>query len=273
VLSALRRRLTAGRFWPTVSLILLPAVLSLALYGPVLNLPYFWDDYPHFNFATTRSLWQVWTNATGLPYYRPLTVTIYQFFFERLPFGATLLPHLTEVLGHVLACILEGSAAGLLFEGPSRTGTDSQPWARATVAVTAAVFFATYPFAELTVSCFSYATHVWLVDLSLAGQVAVLAAARGRGSLFALLAIAAALLAPMTNEAGVMAGPMLGVALWVYDPAHARRRPWLPAGLVLASAAFEFPGPVRQLGVFARRSFHGGWRRAQPDTGLAVPGP
>jgi hypothetical protein len=78
--------LTVRRRWlPTASLALLPLVMTLALYAPVLTLPYFWDDYSQFNFAASKTYRSLWTNATGLPYYRPLTFTINKLFFKRCP--------------------------------------------------------------------------------------------------------------------------------------------------------------------------------------------
>jgi hypothetical protein len=72
---------TLRRWLPAASLIGLPSLITLVLYWPVLTLPYYWDDFPHYNFATTKSWWGLWTNATGLPYYRPLTSTINKLFF------------------------------------------------------------------------------------------------------------------------------------------------------------------------------------------------
>lgn len=224
------------RWLPIASLIVLPSLLTLGLYAPVLTLPYFWDDYPQFNFATTKRYLSLWTNATGLPYYRPLTFTINKLVFENLPFGATLLPHLFVVLGHVLASILAGYVAGVLFVGPGPAAAVSR--ARAAVAVTTAVLFAAFPFATLSVAYFSGANHVWLVALTLAGLAALLHYARGGGRAFAALAVTAALVTPTVHEAGVVAGPLMVAGLWVYDRAFARRHWALLAALGAASALF-----------------------------------
>ena len=61
---------------------LLCSLLTLALYWRTIPLPYFWDDVVHFDFATSRTFLQVWTNVTGLPYYRPVVFTLYKIFFE-----------------------------------------------------------------------------------------------------------------------------------------------------------------------------------------------
>ena len=57
--------------WPAITC-LLPLGVALAVFAPVLKLPFFWDDFPQFAFATTRSYRQLWTDATGLPYYDSL---------------------------------------------------------------------------------------------------------------------------------------------------------------------------------------------------------
>ena len=205
---------TAFRRWlPSASLVLLPSLIALALYGPELTLPYYWDDYPHFNFVTTRSYWSLWTSAAGLPYFRPLTLTIDKLFFNLLPFGASLLPHLGVVLGHVLAAILAGYVAGVLWLGPERTAKAGQAGGRAAVAIITAGLFAAFPFATQSVAYLGAATHMWLADLTLAGLAALLHYAQGGGRAFAGLALVMALVAPTAHEAGVMAGPLMVAGL------------------------------------------------------------
>lgn len=57
----------------------LATVLVGLLYGPTISLPYFWDDFPNFNFAINKTYFQLWTDVTGLPYYRPVIFTLYKF--------------------------------------------------------------------------------------------------------------------------------------------------------------------------------------------------
>jgi hypothetical protein len=231
--------LTVRRRWlPTASLALLPLVMTLALYAPVLTLPYFWDDYSQFNFAASKTYRSLWTNATGLPYYRPLTFTINKLFFQALPFGATLLPHLFVVAGHVLAATLAGYVAGVLTIGPGGADPGRRDKAQLGVGLTAAALFAAYPFATLSVAYFSGFNHVWLVAVTLVGLVAILKYANGGGTAALATALAAAMLAPTVHEAGVVAGPLMAAGLWAYDRSFARRRWWLLAALVAASALF-----------------------------------
>src|SRR5881392_3315453 len=94
------------RWLPPLLGAVLPLGVIAALYAPALTLPYFWDDYPQYNVAVTKSYLALWTDATGLPYYRPLTSTINKFLFEWLPPGATLVPHLFVLGGHLTASLL-----------------------------------------------------------------------------------------------------------------------------------------------------------------------
>ena len=66
---------------------LTPPVLVLALYGPVLRLPFFWDDVANFTFMQGRSLASFWVSAAGFPYYRPLGFSLFRVW--QWLFGAT----------------------------------------------------------------------------------------------------------------------------------------------------------------------------------------
>src|SRR6185436_19164164 len=94
-----------------VALMALALGLAALLYGPTLGLPYFWDDFPHFNFATTRTYLQIWTDVTGLPYYRPLIYTFFRLLYTILPFGAGTLPHLLFLSLHAANAALAGQVA------------------------------------------------------------------------------------------------------------------------------------------------------------------
>jgi len=54
---AYHTRMSPGlrRWLPPVTRIFLPLGVAAALYAPVLTLPYFWDDYPQYNFATATA--------------------------------------------------------------------------------------------------------------------------------------------------------------------------------------------------------------------------
>jgi len=150
---AYHTRMSPGlrRWLPPVTRIFLPLGVAAALYAPVLTLPYFWDDYPQYNFATSNSYWTLWTNATGLPYYRPLSFTINKFNVWHLAGrGHTAAASVCAERAHRgQAC----SLAGL------RPRSNAQRMVRAVhgragwwVGTAAALTFAVYPFATLAVS-------------------------------------------------------------------------------------------------------------------------
>ncbi len=103
------------RWFATLILLLLPLLLTFVLYWTTLTQPYFWDDVPHFDFATTRTFPQIWTDVRGLSYYRPATFSLYKILFELLPAGATIIPHMFILLVHTANGWLVGNLARRLF--------------------------------------------------------------------------------------------------------------------------------------------------------------
>ena len=55
-----------------------PPICVFALYWPVLEMPFFWDDVANFIFMENRSILSFWQTAAGFPYYRPLGFTVFR---------------------------------------------------------------------------------------------------------------------------------------------------------------------------------------------------
>lgn len=221
------------RRWVTAAGRLAPLALTLLLYAPTLTLPYFWDDFPLFNFVTAKSFVQLWTDVTGLPYYRPIAFTLYKIASELLPYGATLLPRLFMLLVHAANSWLAGYLAGQLWARAGQTAAG-----RVWVERLAGLAFAAYPFAALPLVHFAAVHHPVVILITLSGVLAVIRftqTARGR---WLALSLAGAALAPYALEAGVAAGSVMAVAWLVFDRGSARRRPWALALLPVLSALF-----------------------------------
>jgi hypothetical protein len=217
-----------------LGLILLPLVLAIVLYAPTLPLPYFWDDFPHYNFATAKSFVEIWTDVTGLPYYRPIIFSLYKPLFEWLPPGETAVPHLLVLLVHVANGVLLGKVAGWFF-GSARASDARTIWV---VELLTAVLFVAYPFASLPVAHFAAAMHPLVTLLTLIGVTAVIQYERTERKKWLLTALLFALLSAFVHESGIMAGAVIALAYLLYDWHFAKQQWWWLVALPLTSALF-----------------------------------
>lgn len=224
---------SALRRWGAAAWLLAPLAVTLLLYGPTLSLPYFWDDFPLFNFVTNKSFIELWSDVTGLPYYRPIAFSLYKLAALLLPFGAVSLPRLGMWLMHAGSSLLAGRLAGELWAAGS-----GSPAGRAWVERAAGLAFAAYPFAALPLVHFAAVHHPTVILITLAGVLAVVRYAQAGRRRWLALAGASALLAPFALEAGLAAGAILALAWLVFDRASALRRPWALALLPALSALF-----------------------------------
>lgn len=219
---------------PSFIQFLIILALVLLIYGPTVPLPYFWDDFPQFNFAVSKSYWEHWTNVAGLPYYRPLVTVVYRALFTILPFGATEIPHLFVLLVHVVNCLLVGQLAAYFWQRHSGHNETEQP----PVQLIASLLFAIYPFGALPLVHFAAAFHPVVTLLTLAGSVCLLTYAHTNQQKYLAATFILALLAPYAHESGVVAGGIMLFTLLLYDPAFLRQRYWLGLVVPLLSALF-----------------------------------
>jgi hypothetical protein len=221
-------------------LVLMPLCLALALYWPMLSLPYFWDDLPTFQAVVGRSIPQIWGMVYGLSYYRPLTFTIYKLFFSWSEPGVTVSAHLFMVFVHAGNGVLVGLLGRQLLEPVVGKGADRvrSLGADRMAGLMAALLFVAYPFAALPISHFAALVYPLATLFMLGTTVAVLQYARGRGKRWLILAIGLALLAPYVHEEGVMAGWVAALAWVLYDRFQVRRHVRAVVLLLAASSSF-----------------------------------
>ncbi len=208
------------RWFPTLAFLLLPLLIASILYWTTLTQPYFWDDVPHYDFATTRTFLQIWTDVRGLSYYRPATFTLYKILFELLPVGATTIPHIFILLVHTANGWLVGSLAPRLLQGSEKS--DKTLWflelATSDVAgLLAALLFVSYPFAVLPVSHFAAVMHPLVTMFTVGTTLSALVYTSSHRRRWLVAAIVLALLAPFVHESGVMAGSVAAAVLFIYD--------------------------------------------------------
>lgn len=221
---------------------LLCSLLTLGLYWRTIPLPYFWDDVVHFDFATSRTFLQVWTNVTGLPYYRPVVFTLYKIFFELLPIGSTWLPHLFSLSIHALNGVLVGRLACRLYLSASSVSSTESFGARLTKAdmasLLASLFWVVYPFGALPLAHFAAVMHPLVTLFALGATLAALEHGRTRRQRWLVLAAGLTLLAPYVHEGGIMVGLIVAFVLFVNNWPMPRRDHWLLGLFPLLSAIF-----------------------------------
>jgi hypothetical protein len=244
VMDSGRKRATDRHVVQDVLYVVLPLLLALFLYWPTLSQPYFWDDLPHFEFATTRTFLQIWTDVRGLSYYRPVIFTLYKIFFGLLPRGATTLPHTFLLLVHTANAWLVGCVARrLLKHTPPGTGEEAWflGWTTPGMAgLLAALLFVSYPFAVLPVSHFAAAMHPLVTLFILSGILSALNFLSSGKIRWLVTAIILALVAPFTHESGIMAGPIAATMALLYDWSMARQN-WKPLLLLACISGVFLP--------------------------------
>ncbi len=203
--------------------------LTLSLYFHTLNQPFFWDDVPNLDFASSRSLGQIWTDETGLPYYRPLTVTLNKALFAAMPTGSYFGAHLLLIVLHAVNGWLVGIATAYLlnFGGMTRRhlrqyfGLQFSQWGE----LLAGLLFVTYPFAALPIAQFGSLVHPLVTFFIVVGVVSIFAYVSSRQICWLFVALISSFLAPYVHESGVMAGPTTSLG-FLLAQAATTRHPW-----------------------------------------------
>ncbi len=190
---------------------LTPPVLALALYSPVVGLPFFWDYVPNFNFMSGWTLADIWSSAAGFPYYRPLGFTAWRLL--KLSFGETntVAHHALNLLALVSNGWLVGAMAMRLTTGRAK------PLDAGVFAWSSGAILTAFPFAALAVPLVASLFHLFVALLALAAGVSFLEYIQHGRRRWAIIAISCAALAPFVHESGVAVAGILAV-LWLVAP-------------------------------------------------------
>ncbi len=204
----------------TIIFILWCSIVAVWLYGAVLKLPFFFDDFVERPYVDSLTLSQIWQTAGDLAYFRPLLFTIWK--------AITLLPaSLSPALEHALNllffigdALLVGWLAGSLWSAPISGGTSwrdarapmSFDWPRAFLAATLFLFF---PFSYQAVPWLGSLSHILNTFLILA-TIATYWQWRksGRwstktGRRWAIISLLLALATPFAHENGILIPPLI----------------------------------------------------------------
>ncbi len=249
---------------------LLSPLLTLALYWRTLPLPLFWDDAANFDFATTRTFLQIWTDVSGFPYYRPVLFTFWKMALAVLPFTPALLFRALVLAVHAVNGILVGRLAQRFIPDratPAALDESAAGFASAHLAgLFATAFFAVYPFAAVPLSHVAAFFHPTVTLATLGATLAALKFTSEHKRRWLAGTLLLTFLAPYCHEAGVVAGAVVALALIIRHPRSAWRLKWLLGVLPLLSALFlpvwlavpksrdpfHWPGPE---GIFAATAF------------------
>jgi hypothetical protein len=207
---------------------LTPPALVLALYGPVLRLPFFWDDVANFTFMEGRSLASFWVSAAGFPYYRPLGFSLFRVWQWLFGSTNTAAFHALNVLVLVCNGWLMGALALRLWSDatkPERALDRRElytPAAELFAWLTSALLCA-FPFAAIVVPLVASFFHLLVTALVLLAGLAMLCYRRGGRRHWGVLMVACAALAPFAHESGIAAGLALGALWFCLDPNGVRQ--------------------------------------------------
>lgn len=192
------------------------AILTVLAYAPAWRFPFIQDDIGLFNWIGGRGLPELWSSSP-FGYYRPLTQTIWK--LGEIVAGRfdPVMLHGVNFAAHILNALLVGYLASRwLPERARRRGL----WLAASI-------FALYPFTFQVVPFVGALYHPF-VSVLILGALAAHEAHRARSdsdfsprslrlggelsSIYPIVSLACAALAPFAHEAGLMAGPLLALA-------------------------------------------------------------
>lgn len=196
--------------------LLLSAVLTAALYGRAVYLPFFFDDLDHMPFVAATGLLDIWGSSGGFPYYRPLGATIWRVFYKVLNENNPLVLHAFNLILH----IANGTLIGLIVAKFSQKN-ERLRWA----APLAASFFIVFPFSYQAVPWIGAAYHLLAASLILAAVYAVICRVDRPSNSYLVLGIGAAFLAPFAHENGVVLPLLLPLAAFLYRPSRFKITP------------------------------------------------
>lgn len=200
-------------FWLT------PPVLALALYGPTLTLPFFWDDVPNFQFIFGRPITEILVASPNFPYYRPLTFVLWRIL--QVVFGATnTLPfHALNILGLIACGWMVGLLAKELIDNSERaTTTHRHPFGgvaptKDLIGWLAGALMTVFPFTALVVPLVASLFHLFVTLLTVSACVCALKYDETRKIGWGIAAVVLAALAPFAHESGLMAGVLMALCL------------------------------------------------------------
>lgn len=214
---------------PVVASALVALALTALLYGDTLALPLFADDLVQIPWLESITWRDLWSSPSPYGYYRPVWYSLWRVWGMLTgglrPAGL----HLLNLVAHSVAAWLAGLLAAVWIAPPLSPLRAGGMQGGGLSACLATALVAAFPFAYQAVA-WPGAVYNPLVSAMAAG--ALLAYARGRREdrpVWIGLALALALLAAFTYEAGLLVGPLVALAEvvgWLERPQERRPSTW-----------------------------------------------
>ncbi|MCX7681917.1 MAG: hypothetical protein N2508_08135, partial [Anaerolineae bacterium] len=250
---------------------LIAFAFTVALYGDTLTLPLFSDDLVQIPWLETLSWPQLWSSPSPYGYYRPLWYTLWRVWGALV--GGLHPPglHLLNLIAHFSASWLAGVLAAELSQRP---GKPTHAALRASIST---ALFAAFPFSYQAVAWPGAVYNPLVSAMAAAALLAYDRGRRGYGRRWFGLALLLSVLSPLTYEAGLLVGGMIGVAE-VLNSLCLRRWPrrgcgWAVPFVVLLPFSFALWRTMRGTGVtgFGLTPSDLGWNVSYLVQGLIYP--
>jgi hypothetical protein len=171
-------------------------LLTFAIYGEAIDLPFFFDDMIHLRWLDSHSLSSLWTTAETLIYYRPLTFSVWKISHMIWRHYDSFVLHLVNLALHALNAALVSYFAYRLFEGKKRF----------LYALATASLFATYPFSYQAVPSVGSLSKPLVTFLALSCGALYWEGRRKSSGPLLFCSTGIAFAAPFAHESGVLVG-------------------------------------------------------------------
>jgi len=181
------------------------AVAAVVLYAYTVRLPLFRDAMVMLRWMDRRSVAQIWTNARGFPYYRPLAWMFLKAFQSGPGRFHTVGLHVQSVALHALDGALVSLLAWRLWEGRGRIS----------FALLTGLFFVSYPFSYEVIPVVGPIFQLVVMAL-MVGAALLYRESRVRNSrVLAAASLLVGLACPFASEYGVTLGLLLLAVEWL----------------------------------------------------------
>ncbi|HAJ05375.1 MAG TPA: hypothetical protein DCL76_02335 [Chloroflexi bacterium] len=191
-----------------------PPICVFALYWPVLEMPFFWDDVANFIFMENRSILSFWQTAAGFPYYRPLGFTVFRIWQWLFGVHNTYSMHLLNIVMMIVNGWLVMGVSSRLYLllniGSVVSNRENRhSFYYQVFAMVSGIIFCFFPFASLVIPLVASMFHLLVTMMALASLFSVLNFFINNNIKWLFIAVVLSILAPFAHESGVVVGFVL----------------------------------------------------------------
>ena len=259
-------------YYPTL---ILSILITFTIYGRSLFLPFFFDDLILLPYVSETPLAQFWRAPAIFPYYRPVALSVWRLSYLLWGSHNPIWLHGLNLTLHAINGWLVGILAVKLFV---KTQTKSSTYIL--LASSSTILYLLFPFHFQAVPWITAAFHLLVTTFILGSLFAYLQFRQTNQWRWVVIGVILALVAPFTQESGVLIGALVLTAELTHKGKHNWRATalwftplfiWLPIWLIVPRAASEgtvnMPETVMQnlvwflQGMAFPTTWAGGWIR------------